>query len=219
MTHPRQHNLVIFGATTALGREVACLGRALGHRIFAVYQGDPPTLEEPWMHGVQWLPLADVDLTELRPRSVLYCDTALVETATGDRAEILRDRPRRLIAEAESLDPPPRFVLRSTVDQPFAPEAFTTLSRETEQALTASTLRHVILRMPLLYGPERPDSVAAMMITQGARLLPGLHRPDLRPLPIPMAAMAMLRASLEPDTPSLLTTEEIAHLGDAVIAQ
>lgn len=216
------HTLVVVGGSTYVGQEVARFGRALGHRIILTFLESPPELTEPWMHGVRWEPLSTLVLADFDPLAVIYCDTCLVEERRGQQEEILLHRPRALMQACQRLTRPPRFVLRSTVTQPFLPRRFTSLQRQSEENLKATELDQVVLQMPLLYGPLRPDSVAAMLITRLLLTLPSLPRGEraaLRPLRVETAALALLRAALEPDLPGILTTEEIAHLGDVMIAQ
>ncbi len=216
--------LLVYGANTYLGREVARFGRALGHRMVCVVDRAVPDLEEPWMHGVHWVtggdPLAetwpDAPLTAL-----LYCDTALWDGGRHRFAQVLVERPRQLIAAAERREHRPRFILRSTVDQPLLPSGFTASHHLAEQLLIESSLPGAIFRLPLLFGPDRPDSVAAMIVTRALNRLPLItsSNPALVPMRVETAALAMLRAALEPQIEGILDPEAIATIGDVMIAQ
>ena len=222
MRHQRV-TLVVYGMHTYLGREVARFGRAMGHRVVGVVDGPIPEFDQPWMHGIEWNDTSD-PLTppwpDGPPAAVLYCDTTLY----GQRRRferILVDRPTQLIETVQQLTPTPCFVLRSTIDQPLLPSGYTAGCRRAEQRLANADIDSAVLRLPLIYGPDRPDSVAAMMIAESLSRLPvisdGLHNPvSLR---VETAALAALRAGLEPDVSGLLSPDDIAQLGDVMIPQ
>lgn len=221
-----RHNrvtLLIFGARTYLGREVARFGRAMGHRIVASVDGALPRMEAPWMHGIHWMTDTDpliADWPDGPPRAIIYCDTTL----HGPRHRfrwVLADRPRQLIDRAGEIEPTPRFVLRSTVDQPLLPSAFTTESRRAERLVADSPLEAAILRLPILYGPDRPDSVAAMTVAEALRRIPLQSVTGNIPatMRVETAALAALRAALEPDVTGILEPSEIAQVGDVMIPQ
>ncbi len=220
----RRVTLLIDGMNTYLGREVARFGRAMGHRMVGIVDDSIPALEEPWMHGIHWMTDRDKALygwPEGPPAAIVYTDTALWN---GDRRrfeEILVRRPSQWVDSASQLDPPPRFVLRSTIDQPLLSSRFTACYRRTEEVIGQSSLSSAILRFPLLYGPDRPDSVAAMMVLRGLRRIPlgSNKRPFPPPMRVETAALACLRASLEPDLTGLFGPEDIARIGDVMIPQ
>lgn len=232
MRSHRRVTLFVFGAPTYLGREVARFGRAMGHRIIAVADGSIPERDEPWMHGVHWVTGPEPNWKEWQdwpegpPLAFIYCDTALwnggpLSSAGGRFEEVLLRRPCRLMEVAQSMEHSPRFLLRSTLDQPLLPRAFTTFSRRAEDRLKNSALDSVIFRMPILYGPDRPDSVAAMMIASGLARLPfaSPQTQVLSSLRVETAALAMLRAALEPEIEGILLPPDIARIGDVMIAQ
>lgn len=220
----RRVTLIIYGMGTYLGREVARFGRAMGHRIVGVVRDSIPPFEHPWMHGIHWVRDGEV-ITESwsdgPPAAIIYADTALWD---GDRhrfQRILVQRPQELAEEARHLEPAPRFVLRSTIDQPFLSSRFTAHNRRAEQVIAESNLPYAILRFPLLYGEERPDSVAAMMMLRALRRMPlGPYADTSLPtMPVETAALACLRAALEPDISGIFGPQEIARIGDVMIAQ
>lgn len=218
MTGFNTHTLLVFGAQTYLGQEVARFGRALGHKIFALVEGTTiPEPVHPWMHGVQWVgeSFSSIQVFEAQePLAIIYCDTTL-HRGSRDRSfrRVLSERPAELIVAASQTrrEALPRFVLRSTIDQPLLPSAFTIQSRQAEEILLNSPLPSAIFRLPLLYGPDRPDSVFAMALT---RLFP-----PLAALRVETAALAMLRAALDPHISGILHPDEIARIGDVMIAQ
>ena len=221
----RQHNktLLIYGMRTYLGREVARFGRAMGHRIVAVVDGQRPELDHPWMHGVQWTtertPLEDT-WPEGPPGAVIYCDTVL-SGAPRQFRWVLADRPHQLAQRAAGMDRRPRFVLRSTVHQPLLPSRFTAEHHRGERLVTNTGVDTAVLRVPILYGPDRPDSTAAMAIAEGLRRIPlPSVRENIPPcLRVETAALAALRAALEPDLIGTFDPEEIARIGDVMIPQ
>ena len=216
----QRRTVLIYGARSYLGGEVARFGRAMGHRMVAVVNGSIPERDQPWMHGVHWTTDFDAliaDWPQGPPAAIVYCDTALWDGGRGRFDRLLVQRPKRLFEAAQTLRPPPRFVLRSTVDQPFLSSKYTAACRRAEQLLADSSLDSVILRLPLLYGPDRPDSVAAMMVSEAVRR--AARRPDLAPMRVERAALAALRAALEPDLSGILEPAQIARVGDVMIPQ
>lgn len=212
--------LFVYGSKTYLGREVARFARAMGHRTVGIVDGEIPEPTEPWMHGIHWVSEGNpLEQTWPDPplRAILYCHTALWD---GDRhrfEEILYDRPRQLIESAQRGELRPRFVLRSTVPQPLLPSGHLRFHRKAEEVVLRSDLPSAIFRLPLLYGPDRPDSVAAMVATRILRraMASGLTAP----MRVETAALAMLRAALEPEIEGIFEPEEIEGLGDVMIAQ
>ena len=225
MAGHRRLTLMVFGAHTYLGQEVARFGRAMGHRMIACTDKESlPKPEHPWMHGVHWVTNPEPDLhiwPDGPPAALLYCDTTLFDGQHRSFQEILVQRPGRLVNKALPLRPPPRFIFRSTIPQPFLPSSFTTSSRRIEDRIADSTLPFAVLRFPLLYGPDRPDSVAARVVMSAVSRLPFIS--SIQAFPISMrvetAALAMLRAALEPSISGFLEPEEIARIGDVMIAQ
>lgn len=216
--------LFVYGLTTYLGREVARFGRAMGHRIVAIGPGPMPAVDEPWMHGIQWNlggQAIDLEDVEERPAAILYCSTALWSGEGGRFERIIVDGPRQLVEAAAQLPHPPRFVLRSTTRQHFLASGFTAHHRRAEQVVARSGLDFVILRLPLLYGPDRPDSVAAMMVGRVLDRVPlsFVSRRAPRTMRVETAALAALRAALEPDIAGILEPQEVARIGDVMIPQ
>lgn len=223
MRHQRV-TLLIYGLRTYLGREIARFGRAMGHRIVGVVADSIPQRDEPWMHGIHWV-RGDESVIEAwsdnPPAAIVYCDTTLWGGDRGRYEEILVRRPRQLLEAAREHLPSPRFVLRSTVAQPLLSSEYTTYHRRAEQLVARSELPHCILRLPLLYGPDRPDSVAAMMVLRALARLP-IRPADpgaLQKMRVERAALAGLRAALEPDMEGIYYPDDIARIGDVMIPQ
>ena len=222
MKHQRV-TIVVFGLRTYVGREIARFGRAMGHRIVAVVDEIPP-FDAPWMHGIHWTrtEAADIDSPfEGPPTAIVYCDTALWDGGRGRFRQVLFERPRYLLRAVSSWDHPPRFVYRSTPPQSLLPSGFTAYARRMENEMARSALSSVILRLPLLYGPDRPDSVAAMMMAESLRRLPLASITSYRPatMRVETAALAALRGCLEPDIQGILDPEDVARIGDVMIPQ
>ena len=217
----QQRVLLIFGGQTYLGLEVARFARAMEHRVISVVPGAPPPLEHPWMHGVQWIDQAhqedSVASLAVQPGAMIYCDTALWDGGQGRFQEILYRRPLGLAEEAAAFLRPPRFVFRSSIHHPLLPASFSWWYRRTEEALMALPLEPVILRMPLLYGPDRPDSTIARVAQRLLR--PVVGGPDAPALRVEQAALATLRAALEPGPGGIMEPPEIAVAGDVMIPQ
>lgn len=220
---PQRVTLIVYGSHSYLGQEVARLGRAMGHRIVVAVDGTPPSLDAPWMHGVHWT--SDTDpLTQSWPEAPLvaaiYCQTALWDGATGRFNRLIVDALNDVLAAATGRKRPPRIVLRSTIAQPLLPAGYTAAHHRAETLVLRSPLPSAIFRLPLIYGPDRPDSVAAMAITNLLRRWPlGQSGADLAPMRVELAALAMLRAALEPRFSGIFDPPAIATMGDVMIAQ
>ena len=219
----QQRTLVVYGIDTYIGREIARFGRAMGHRMVAVVDEPIPEFDEPWLHGIQWVTDTDplvADWLQGPPAAVIYVATVL--SGSQRRFQwVLADRPHRLAQRASQLQPSPRFVLRSTVAQPFLPAVYTSQCRRAEALIAKVNIEATTLRCPILYGPDRADSVAAMVITEVLRRipLPAVARHVPTTLRVETAALAGLRAALEPDVTGIVEPDDIAHLGDVMIPQ
>ena len=222
MKHQRV-TIVVFGLRTYLGREIARFGRAMGHRIVAVVDAIPE-FDAPWMHGIHWTRAEAADFDSpfsIPPKAVVYCDTALWDGGRGRFREVLFERPRHLLRDISSWDHPPRFVYRSTPPQSLLPSGFTAYARRMEAEIARCSLSSLILRLPLLYGPDRPDSVAAMMIAESLHRLPLDSIASYTPatMRVETAALAALRGCLEPNMEGILEPEDVARIGDVMIPQ
>lgn len=219
----QQRTLIVYGIDTYLGREIARFGRAMGHRMVAVVDGEIPEFNEPWLHGIHWMTDSDpmiADWPQGPPAAVIYAATVL--SGSPRRFQwVLADRPHRLAQQAAQLRGSPRFVLRSTVAQPLLPAAYTSQCRRAETLIADVDIETTILRCPILYGPDRPDSAAAMMIAEVLRRIPirSVARNVPATLRVETAALAGLRAALEPDVTGIVEPDDIARLGDVMIPQ
>ena len=216
-----QRLLVLYGGQTYLGMEVARFARAMEHQVICVVDGPMPSMEHPWMHGVQWVGAAHLTESttslELSPNALIYCDTTLWDGGQGRFQEILYDRPLRLAAAAAAAPQVPRFVFRSSIPHPLLPASYSWWYARAEQALLALPLDPVILRMPVLYGPDRPDSALARVAQRLLR--PFMGGASNRSLRVDQAALATLRAALEPGPGGIVEPAEIAAAGDVMIPQ
>lgn len=210
--------LLIIGAQTYAGMEVARLGRAIGHRIIAVREGGAPPVNAPWVAGVQWEDAAGFgpasEITHA-PHALIYCATTYFDDAEG-RLERQNVALLRGLLEAPGLAPG-RVVYRSAAPTPVVPSAYLESTRRAEALLMDRHPDHVSLRLPLLYGSDRPDSVlGAAIVGLFASLRPTRYAPPMR---VETAAIALLRAALEPEHRGVLHATEVATLGDALYAQ
>lgn len=212
-------NLMIFGAETYLGMEVARLGRAMGHRIAALTTEDPPPLQHRWMAGVSWSRATALEPArwprEFRPYAAIYCATTHYDDAQARQQRRNIEAVRALI-EARTLAKS-RIVYRSAAPTPLVPSTYLSSTRQAEALLAAHHPDHVSARLPLLYGSDRPDSALGAAIVEVIRAL--RPRRYARPMRVETAAIALLRAALEPHHRGVLDAPEIATLGDALFAQ
>ncbi len=222
MKYHRQ-TLIIDGIDHYAGAEIARFGRAMGHRIIGLVDGSPPhpdEFEHPWMHGVIWLgnleALADSSFVEAPRALILFRHSLYNGTAHRFQATHI-ERLQSLLQLSHTWPTDPHIVFRSTIAQPLLPRGYTESLHRAETLLAPYQNRLTILRTPLLYGPDRPDSVLAFSLARLINRLP--FAPPLIPSPLPVetTALAALRAALEPHPPSLLNPSEIASYGDVMI--
>ncbi|RDV37942.1 hypothetical protein DV096_12610 [Bradymonadaceae bacterium TMQ3] len=211
--------LLVFGAHTYLGMEVARLGRAIGHRIVALTPGGAPRLDAPWVAGIEWVQAdafgPDHPGATPAPHALIYCATTHFDDAEG-RLERHNVKALQGLIEAPGLVHS-RVVYRSAAPTPLVPSAYIESTRRAEAMLNERFPDHVSLRLPLLYGSDRPDSVVgAAIVGLFASLRPAHYPPPMR---VETAAIALLRAALEPEHRGVLHAPEVASLGDALYAQ
>jgi nucleoside-diphosphate-sugar epimerase len=211
---PSPLRLFIAGATGQIGREVARLGRAAGHRIVGLSRGGRPAIDQPWVAGIEWhagdaadpdgwgdeLSGSDVVVDALRP---------------GGEADDVTERLFRCARRARV----GRFVhVTASAALPGAPADYLERRRRTEQWLLdqqeEDSPRLVIVRLPVVYGPDRPGTMAALPLLR----LAGRDR-SCPPIPVGQAGMAILRASVEPDHEGIIDCPEAVALGHAVMIQ
>ncbi|WP_230467529.1 hypothetical protein [Lujinxingia vulgaris] len=211
--------LLIFGVQTYLGQEVARLGRAIGHHVIAVSDEVVPRPHAPWVAGVQWVQASAFEpdrwgVTQT-PQAVIYCATTFFDDARGRLERHNVEGVRGLIG-AGSLAKS-RIVYRSAALTPLVPSFYVQSTRRAEALLAEHHPDHVSLRLPLIYGSDRPDSVlGAAIVGLAASLRPKIYAPPMR---VETAAIALLRAALEPEHQGVLLATEVATLGDAMYAQ
>ncbi len=221
--HRSRQTLVIDGIDHYAGAEIARFGRAMGHRIIGLVDGplpDPEDFQHPWMHGVIWLSdpqaLSDLDFAD-HPRALILFRHSLYNGARQRFQSTHVHRIRSLLALVDHWPRTAHVVFRSTVAQPLLPRAYTDTLHAAESLLQPFAPNLTIMRTPLLYGPDRPDSLLAFTLSQALNRLPFARSLIPSPLPVETAALAALRAALEPDPPTLLTPDDIASYGDVMI--
>ena len=220
---PNRTTLIIDGIDHYMGAEIARFGRAMGHRIIGLLDGplpDPEHFAHPWMHGVIWLTdpdaLSDPYFVD-HPKAFILTRHSLFDGHRGRFRSTHIDRLRSLLALADQWPRTAHLVFRSTVAQPLLPRAYTDTLQAAESLLQPFAPHLTIMRTPLLYGPDRPDSLLAFTLSQALNRLPFARSLIPSPLPVETAALAALRAALEPDPPTLLTPDDIASYGDVMI--
>lgn len=184
--------VLVLGASGFLGREIARLSVALTHPTLGVDLAPPPT-DEPWTHGVQWL---TADALNLSAWSHLLTPDTRIIAALGAHTALLT--PMRLLKISQAQRALARVILASAHLPDHLP------------ALVDADC--CALQLPALWG--EPDG------------WPGADPDDPQTWPShtvamrrELAAMAALRAALEPHHHGRLTPDQIAYLGDAMMLQ
>jgi hypothetical protein len=190
-----QHDLppvLILGASGFLGREIARLCVALTHPTLGVDLAPPPK-GEPWVQGVQWHTADALDLSAWS--QLLTPDTRIIAALGPHTAQLT---PVHLLKICQAQRARARVVLASA----HLPH---TLPALVDADCCA-------LQLPALWG--EPDG------------WPGADLDDPQTWPThtvamrrELAAMAALRAALEPQHHGRLNPDQIAYLGDAMMLQ
>jgi len=203
MPHESKPILVAPG-TTPLGREVCRLGRSAGHEMTSLAADGRPAREAPWLHGVAW---STGDAT----------DRADLSRAVGDQAAVLLlpagHAEGRPAIDGPALDQLLDDCRHRGVDRLL----YVTVGRDGnagepsdhDRTLVAGEDCGLVVQLPEV--DERADVVEATA-TDG-------HDSDRRcpPIPVGQAAMAVLRAAVEPGHGDLIGCREATELGYAVM--
>ncbi len=217
--------LLVAGGSGFVGRHACRFSVSIGHHVASLSRGGRPGTGEPWEEGVEWY-RGDVREPEIWREAFDLSTFDAAIAAVGllrespDEGQTF-DRVNRAGAiafgeEARSAGVPSFVLLSASSRPPGIAEGYLEAERAAESwVVDAGFNRSVVLRAPPAYGAERPTSVAA---------IPLLHALDdedasLDPLPVEQIAIAALRAALEPDVDGVLSPEEVADLGEAVMIQ
>lgn len=202
-------DILLAGGTGLVGRAaLAELMHRGGHRVRALVRRPgalPASVELPF--DFDDLSAYDRVLSEQRPDIVL-CALGTTLRAAGS-AEAFRtvdlDYPARLMSATARLAPRAVFGLVSSLGADRPRGLYLTVKAQAEAALTATDLRHVILRPSLLLGPRqdfRPGEALAQALAPAylalARAFPrseGLWR--YAPIPAESVGIALVRACLD----------------------
>lgn len=222
-----RRTLVVAGGSGFVGRHVCRFAISIGHDVIGLSRRGRPETGEPWEEGVEWH-RGDVLAPETwRTKFDLgSCDAAIAALGTtrpspddGETFERFNRDAVVQFADVARDAAMPTFVLLSAASRPPGiAEGYLEAEREAEsRILEMGFERRAVLRSPPAYGAERPTSVAAIPLL---RSLGGDDSgSELEPIPVEQIAIALLRAALEPDVEGVLSAEEVADLGEAVMIQ
>ena len=215
--------ITVVGAWGYVGQEIARLGVALGHPVVGLDRRIEP-LSEPWTHGVRWVEAHGEAYGEApgeswRARAMRGSRAVVIALDDGqeDHAERVGELARACADEGVW-----RVVYLSRGDASLGwPSALVERALQAEaklhELLTAPS-RAVILRASLAYDEQRRPLPQALERGLG----PGATLEQVaqaQPVRMELVAMAALRAALEPERAGVLSWQEVAQLGDAMMIQ
>ena len=202
--------LTVLGADGYIGSEVSRLGVAIGCDVHGLTRGAEPEHVEPWMHGVQWSPPGSAS-----PGQSYACfegSDAVVCAITPDAAHL--DALKEALRAAHKHDVGKFVYLSLDPHAPWSPE-HTSIALEAQALTQAHPLPWAILRAGLAWDDERrPLKLAA-----SHHGIPEARAHELAPVRMELVAMAALRAAMQPQTTGVLSPDEVAYLGDAMMIQ
>lgn len=180
---------IAVAGSDALAIEICRLGRAAGHDVVSLSAEGRPERDEPWIHGVEWAPAPSDDAAA--PSVPEGTDVLVALSTARDLAELYE-----AVGELAIDEGPRRLVqvVASTETPTGAPERSESLE----------------LRLPPIADPPEPEGAS------GEAPPPD---PTGDAIPVGQAAMAILRAAVEPDREGRLDPDEVAELGRSVMIQ
>lgn len=202
--------LTVLGANGYLGAEISRLGVALGAIIQGVARRGKAQWDEPWTHGVQWAQQSVHHAAPLDP--LMQRSDAVVFAITRDDAHLDALDAALRAARHQGVE---KFVYLSHDPADPWPASTQAITREAEARVTAHSMPWVILRAGLAWDDtQRTLSEAAQQHGVEATKIDAMH-----PTRMELIAMAALRAAMQPQTTGLLSPQEVAHMGDAMMIQ
>jgi hypothetical protein len=214
------HDILVIPGTPPLGREVCRLGRAAGHDMTSLSAEGRPDIAEPWLAGVEW---ANVDSTPFSvPRDRIKKGASLV-CLPGQYAPEAPAPPEltRLLDDASDKSAA-RIVYATTGrrsdDAEPTPSEELVLQRADEFTAAAT-----VLQLPTI--DPAADPVEGPDLTDPTDRGPATDTPapdetgHCAEVPVGQAGMAVLRASVEPETTGLISCRAATRLGYAAMIQ
>lgn len=202
--------LTVLGANGYIGAEISRLGMALGLNVQGVARRGKALLDEPWTHGVQWVQQNAQEIDPLR--KLIENSDAVVFSITRDDTHL---EALDAILDAASHQHIKKFVYIS--HDPIAPwsASMQAITQEAEARVRACAMPWVILRAGLAWDDtQRPLEQAAQLYADNPDHIKAMH-----PTRMELIAMAALRAAVQPQTTGMLSPQQVAHLGDAMMIQ
>ncbi len=204
-----RHRILVAPGTGRLGRELCRLGRAAGHELTSLSADGKPGSEAPWHAGVEW-----VEVGADRPA----LSGARLEA--GARLVVLEGW-RGLLGAADGEQPAIGELLDRCAAAGLERVVYATEGRRRTDADRAADEREV--------GRRRAEFAAGSILVQlpevtaeadvvEADALPEAPTP-CPALPVGQAAMALLRAAVEPDLEGPVDCRAATRLGYAAMIQ
>lgn len=217
--------LVVIGGRGFIGSNICRIAAETGHQVVSVAPHGRPDQTAAWTYWVHWRQADVFDLAAWED-DLADCDavidcvgTAMEDPQSGITFERFNEDSALVAAEAAQRAGVPKFVyLSASVKPPLVSERYLNTKRRAEARLRAMRgLRTAILRLPLVYGPDRPISMPAGWLLQGLSELPLLGREAdaHRPMPVSHVAAAALQAALTPGERGVYDADEVQLLAES----
>jgi uncharacterized protein YbjT (DUF2867 family) len=219
--------IVVAGGNGFIGAEVCRIAVQNDHDVAAFGRTGRPSLtpaRHPWVGAVEWraadvfTPAAWTDL--LDGADALIHSIATIREAPEQNVTFSRVNGESVLQAAQTavdagVD---TFVFLSVRDKPpFVPPRFLDAKRWAEHELGEQypSLRQVVLRPNLVFGPGRPGSaaIAAALRQCPGGIAGGYARRHGRPLPVEVVAAAAVHAAVTPTLRGPLSVDQIDDLG------
>jgi len=184
------HLTIAVAGADELAMEICRLGRAAGHDIVNLSERGRPDRDERWTQGVEWTRTLSGDPVE---DSVIERSDVLVALSTASDLAALLEGVSRL-----ELDRGPRRLVHVVASSDVPGEV-------------PDRSESIELVLPLLAAPPAE-------LNESTPKAPVDDAGDGR-IPVGQAAMAVLRAAVEPDREGHLGPDEVAELGRSVMIQ
>lgn len=213
--------ILLTGGNGFVGRQICRIAEGQGVRIVSLSRtGKPTAFFSDDLPSVEWVTADVFDLSSWRHQlmdcqAVIHSIGIIAEAPErGLTFERTIFESARLVGQATRQAGISRFVfLSAAAGAPDTPAAYMENKLAAERFLQTLGLDLTILRPGLIYGPDKPETIAENAQIQQLLTDPviGPHIWPTRPLPVESVAKVAVRACLEP-LGAILTVDDIERI-------